>query len=620
MPKERLPVITKDLKQNIVYELEPAKHDKGKYVCPLCGSGTGRNRTAACVLNDNFTIHCFSCGFHGDIIDLYAAQHGTDKKDAIKAVMQKYVRDGAGENWQPVQPKVRKNYEADEGKETMQEDYGEYIKQCAAALKGSPGEKYMAQRGFTEETLQRFNIGYDEKLGAVIIPYPGENYYISRSITEKKYRKPKGTEEPIFNAAALGADKLFIVEGQLDALSIIQCGGEAAAIGGSGFRKLEEMTIKGRVFILADNDAAGERTAQNIKAALEDKGTRVRIVRIDTGYNVKDANDLLRINPEELKLIAADPDKHEYSKNSAALYAAELLNSERAATPAISTGFPKLDEALGGGIYEGLYVVGAVSSLGKTTFALQLADQIADSGKDILFFSLEMQREELIAKSVSRWTLTLAGKKTSNAKTTRGITDPARRRRYSEEEQELLANAIARYGEYGKHIWIDEGLGNIGTQQIEERIEDHIRITGNTPIVFIDYLQILASPDPRMTDKQATDKNVFNLKRISRKYKLPIVAVSSLNRDNYTAAVNMAAFKESGAIEYSSDVLIGLQPQGMKDGSSDSTRTANASTMRECKTGSARNIELAVLKNRHGTAYATVNYEYAPAFNVFKEN
>ena len=81
----------------------------------------------------------------------------------------------------------------------------------------------------------------------------------------------------------------------------------------------------------------------------------------------------------------------------------------------------------------------------------------------------------------------------------------------------------------------------------------------------------------------------------------------------------MAAYKESGAIEYSSDVLIGLQPQGMEDGGNDKTRTANAATMRSCKADATRQIELVVLKNRHGQANASVNYEYAPAFNLFKE-
>lgn len=57
---------------------------------------------------------------------------------------------------------------------------------------------------------------------------------------------------------------------------------------------------------------------------------------------------------------------------------------------------------------------------------------------------------------------------------------------------------------------------------------------------------------------------MLELKRISRDYKIPVIAISSFNRDNYSAPVNTAAFKESGAVEYSADVLIGLQYHGME--------------------------------------------------------
>src|SRR5699024_5813442 len=88
---------------------------------------------------------------------------------------------------------------------------------------------------------------------------------------------------------------------------------------------------------------------------------------------------------------------------------------------------------------------------------------------------------------------------------------------------------------------------------------------GNKPVVVIDYLQILQPKDPRASDKQNTDWAVLDLKKISRAYNIPIIGISSFNRDNYKEAVNMASFKESGAIEYSSDVLIGLQLKGIVD-------------------------------------------------------
>ena len=51
------------------------------------------------------------------------------------------------------------------------------------------------------------------------------------------------------------------------------------------------------------------------------------------------------------------------------------------------TGFTNLDDKAKG-LYAGLYVVAAISSLGKTTFCHQIADQLAEMGEDVLFFSL----------------------------------------------------------------------------------------------------------------------------------------------------------------------------------------------------------------------------------------
>lgn len=79
---------------------------------------------------------------------------------------------------------------------------------------------------------------------------------------------------------------------------------------------------------------------------------------------------------------------------------AEILNKKRPA--AIPTGFAKLDSLLGGGLFAGLYVLGASSSLGKTTLTCQIANQIAATEKDVLIFSLEMARQEIIAKDISR--------------------------------------------------------------------------------------------------------------------------------------------------------------------------------------------------------------------------
>ena len=89
-----------------------------------------------------------------------------------------------------------------------------------------------------------------------------------------------------------------------------------------------------------------------------------------------------------------------------------ILDEER--TKALSTGIDVIDEALEGGFYKkNLVILGAISSMGKTTLALQIADNIARQKQDVLIFSLEMAKEELIAKSLSRLSFLNTYKKSS---------------------------------------------------------------------------------------------------------------------------------------------------------------------------------------------------------------
>ena len=98
----------------------------------------------------------------------------------------------------------------------------------------------------------------------------------------------------------------------------------------------------------------------------------------------------------------------------------------------------------------------------------------------------------------------------------------------------------------------------------------------------------------RATDKQIVDHNITELKQLSRDFDIPIIAVSSLNRQSYSGKITMSAFKESGAIEYGSDVLIGLQltGSGEKDFDADAAKEKDI-----------RDIDLCILKNRTSKIY-----------------
>ncbi len=383
--------------------------------------------------------------------------------------------------------------------------------------------------------------------------------------------------------------------------------------------------------LLLDNDNAGHSATENIQKelnGLDIENYDISILLKDNG--VKDPNDLLIKDSvalkesikqeiykvEELKEAKKQEEINEYMKLSAYNYINDFMGDiyRGANTSCTPTGYDELDKLLDGGLYEGLYIIGAISSLGKTTFTLQMADQIAMQGKDVIIFSLEMARSELMAKSISRNTKIIGDKEDINPryfKTNRGITTSKRYKGYEEEEKKLISRAVVDYSVYAKNLYIYEGIGDIGVEEIKSTLKKHIEITGRTPIIIIDYLQILKPYEVRATDKQNTDKAVLELKRLSRDYKTTVFAISSFNRENYTSEVSSSAFKESGAIEYSSDVLIGLQVEGLGTDKKENIEIYR-NAMKNDENNQERRIELKILKNGVSTKFT-----YYPLFNYF---
>lgn len=333
-------------------------------------------------------------------------------------------------------------------------------------------------------------------------------------------------------------------------------------------------------------------------------------------------------NREELTKEELEKAAKEYKESSNAYHLQNFLNGikESVNTPCIPTGFYEVDKQIDGGLYEGLYVIGAITSLGKTTFTQQIADNIAAAGHDVLYISLEMSRNELISKSISRHTYMNAVKKGLNsklAKTARGITAGARYENYSDEEKEAIETATVDYARYSEHIYIYEGIGDIGVEQIAKLVDNHIKYTGRKPVVVIDYMQILAPYNPRYTDKQNADKSTMELKRLSREAKIPVICISSVNRANYLTPIDLESFKESGGIEYGSDVVIGLQLSVVSENNAfdkESGTKAKRDLIKEAKSKTPREIEAVILKNRQGkTSDEPIKLRYYSKYNYFEE-
>ncbi len=429
----------------------------------------------------------------------------------------------------------------------------------------------------------------------------------------------------IYNAEAINtSDKpIIIVMNKIDATSVIEAGGNAIAIGSlANIDSLVELIDKdepAQPFVIAfDNHKNSKKAASKLIGYFEETNRKYWTYNISGQYN--SPNEAFLNNKELfLKDVAIATDyskvlKIEYEKSSAYYDCADLLTiiNDNLFPMPIPTGFDNLDKLLDGGLIPGLYIVGAISSLGKTTFCLQMADYIAKHGNDVIYVSLEMDSKELIAKIISSKTYTIDS---NNAVTTRELIS---RCNHNAEKLNVINSAASDFANYAKNMFIKVGIADISTNTINDIIEKHIHITGKHPVVIIDYLQIIKPTESKQSDKQSIDSIVVDLKRISRGYNVPVIAISSFNRDSYNAPVNMASFKESGAIEYSSDVLIGLQYAGMDDYSGDKKGVAEiiAKANKMAKDGKPIAIQAKVLKNRNGCkGSATLNF--LPCYNHY---
>ena len=658
MTNEERQDIERYIKERATDYFTPDKSGKG-YICPICGSGSGKNGTGITENpKDKGHFTCWAgCYQNADIFEIIGKQFNLTNFSEIFSKACEIFRISIDRDKNYTRPSPKPKTAKNNATPTQladPEDLAEFFRQAAANL-----TKTDYHRGISIETLKRFNVGFmsqwrvNEKAPTsprLIIPNDGGGYLardtrpnLTEQEAQYKKMRPKGKTISLFNSRALNqtSKPVFVVEGEIDALSIIDVGGEAVALCSvANIGKLIE-AVKERankippLIIQLDNDIAGQANIKKLIDGLKEiKFFSYRHLVLPENY--KDANEFLMKDRakftewvkagEKLDFTAEAEEREKFESEGGANIVNEFANFvlKNKSGGGITTGFENLDKLLDGGLYTGLYVVGAISSLGKTTFIMQIADSIAKSGRGVLIFSLEMSKFELIAKSLSRMSFIKSLEEYQSAcyaKTTRSVLLGRYR---NEIDSKIIAEAMQDYSEWGRNIHITEGIGNIGVAEIKAKIEEFKKFRNKAPVVVIDYLQILAPFDLKMTDKQNVDKNILELKRLSRDFEIPILGISSFNRENYNAPVSMASFKESGAIEYSSDVLIGLQYEGWdyEEGEAETLRLKRLRRLQKdlwlkAQNLSSQDIQLKILKNRNGIK-GNLLFDFFPAFNYFR--
>lgn len=284
------------------------------------------------------------------------------------------------------------------------------------------------------------------------------------------------------------------------------------------------------------------------------------------------------------------------------------------------TGYKNMDKVQD--FCPGLYVIGAVSSLGKTTFVHQMADQLAASGRNVMYFSLEQSHFELYSKSLAR---RFALEKTAEEKNLRPTSYELRRGDYENYRMEMRHVVNGYANDVRNRLCIIDGMFEITVEQIVKTVS-YFAERAASPVIFIDYLQIIA-PTPgkngHIPDTRTTiDHAIHALKVLQQKYNLTIVVVSSINRANYLLPISFESFKESGGIEFTADVVWGMQlsligTDAYKN--SAKTVTEQRNQVQKAKEQNPRYIDLIYLKNRFGSVRGSqpLHFTYYPASDLF---
>jgi replicative DNA helicase len=288
-----------------------------------------------------------------------------------------------------------------------------------------------------------------------------------------------------------------------------------------------------------------------------------------------------------------------------------LRRGERAGAMVWSTGFPLLDEALGGGLRSGeLALLGGPQGNGKTMIGLQFVRNVVRSGRTGIVFSYEHQANTLIERLISL----------EAAESDRGAGASVLEVRQALETgtaggslEELLAamrggaSAYAQLRSYGDRLHIHESSGASTTlAELRTVVMDVQDRTGQVPFVLVDYLQKIpvdaASEDERITVA------VEGVKDLALDLDVPVVAVSAADKSSLGAGRRMRTHDLRGAssLAFEADVVMILSDK--VDVVSREHLVYDLANIQRFREWSVLTLE----KNRHGRA--DVDLEFAKDF------
>ncbi|PTI97633.1 replicative DNA helicase [Staphylococcus simulans] len=284
---------------------------------------------------------------------------------------------------------------------------------------------------------------------------------------------------------------------------------------------------------------------------------------------------------------------------------AEELDQNSGQTPGIPTGYRDLDQMTAGFNRNDLIILAARPSVGKTAFALNIAQKVAthESNYTVGIFSLEMGADQLATRMICS-----SGNVDSNRLRTGTMTD---------EDWNRFTVAVGKLSK--TKIFIDDTPG-IRITDLRSKCR-RLKQEHGLDMIVIDYLQLIMGSGSRMSDNRQQEVSEISrtLKAIARELECPVIALSQLSRgveQRQDKRPMMSDIRESGSIEQDADIVAFLYRDdyyNREDGEED-----DDGGMEPVTNDDNGEIEVIIAKQRNGPT-GTVKLHFMKQYNKFTD-
>ena len=273
---------------------------------------------------------CFACGKNYDIFDLVKIEYGLKTfPEQLKKVEEfmknpELIEDANKTIYSKKNIEIRLNSTIQEKKVEENKIYPEFYYYYRDCKKRISETDYLQKRGISKEVQDKYNIGYDTDfkegkmkfpIQAIIIPISKDSYTVRNINSASKFRYTKVGEAAIFNYWELEQnrkDTFYIVEGEIDALSIIEAGRKSIALGSVNevnllVNKLKEDKFNNKFILMLDNDEKGKMWQEILYTKLKEIG--INVEKSNALGKYKDANEFLIKDREKFLALFQEIEK-----------------------------------------------------------------------------------------------------------------------------------------------------------------------------------------------------------------------------------------------------------------------------------------------------------------------